>query len=141
MPNSHRHTRHDKTVLSVSCLVCRYGLDDCSERVRTSDFPSVTVLSCRESSSHRRSGRDADKTVLSCLAWRCELAFIGRATGSGTGGEVRGGEMSFNRDAPLRNNVVLRELTSDRCPLVTVSLAADTQSDSSRRVCRMLVSR
>ena len=52
-----------------------------------------------------------------------------------------GGEMSFNRDAPLRNNVVLRELTSDRCPLVTVSLAADTQSDSSRRVCRMLVSR
>ena len=39
-----------------------------------SDF-SATVLSCRESCSHRRSGRDTDKTALSCLAWRCELAF------------------------------------------------------------------
>ena len=28
----------------------------------------------RESISDRRSGRDTDKTVLSCLAWRCELA-------------------------------------------------------------------
>ena len=49
-------------------------MDDCSGRVQTSDFLSATVLSCRESSSRRRSGRDADKTVLSCLAWRCELA-------------------------------------------------------------------
>ena len=32
--NSHRHTRHDKTVLSVSCLVCQCELDDCSERVQ-----------------------------------------------------------------------------------------------------------
>jgi len=32
-------------------------------------------LSCRESSSDcRLSGRDKDKTVLSCLAWRCDLA-------------------------------------------------------------------
>jgi len=31
--NSHRHTRHDKTVLSVSCLVCRCELDYCSEYV------------------------------------------------------------------------------------------------------------
>ena len=38
---------------------------------------SATVLSCRESNSHRRSGRDMDKTVLSCLAWRCELALRG----------------------------------------------------------------
>ena len=65
---SHHHTRHDKTVLSVSRLVCRCELDDCSERVQTSNFLSVTVLSCRESNSHRRSGRDADKTVLSCMA-------------------------------------------------------------------------
>jgi len=72
--SSHRHTRHDKTALSMSCLVCRCELDDCSERVQTSNFLSVTILSCRESSSHRRSGRDTDKTVLSCLAWRCELA-------------------------------------------------------------------
>ena len=33
-------------------------------------FLSATVLSCRESSSHRRSGRDTDKTVLSRPAWR-----------------------------------------------------------------------
>ena len=72
--SSHRHTRHDKTLLSASCLVCRCELDDCSERVQTSNFLSATVLSCRKSNSHRRSGRDTDKTVLSCLAWRCELA-------------------------------------------------------------------
>jgi len=73
--SSHRHTRHDKTVLSVSCLVCRCELDDCSERVQTSNFlsASATVLSCRESHSHRRSGGDTDKTVLSYLAWRCAL--------------------------------------------------------------------
>ena len=47
--------------------------NNCSECVQSSDFLSATVLSCRESSSHRRSGRDKDRTVLSCLAWRCEL--------------------------------------------------------------------
>ena len=70
--------RHDKTVLSVSCLVWRCELDDCSERVQTSNFLSTTVFSCRESSSHRRSRRDTDKTVLSCVAWRCELALTRR---------------------------------------------------------------
>jgi len=74
MPNSYRHIRRNKTVLSVSCLVSRYKLDDCFERVQTSNFPSATVSSCRESNSHRQSRRDTDKTVLSCLAWRCELA-------------------------------------------------------------------
>ena len=68
--------RHDKTVLSVSRLVFRRELDDCSERVHTSNFLSATVLSCRESNSHRQS--ETDKTVLSCLAWRCELASIQR---------------------------------------------------------------
>ena len=66
--NSHLHTRHDKTVLSVSCPVWRCELDDCCERVQTSDFLSATALSCRECGSHSRSGRDTDKTVLSCLA-------------------------------------------------------------------------
>jgi len=61
--------RQDKTVLSVSCPVCRF------ERVQTSNFLSARVSSCRESNSHRGSGRDTDKTVLSCLAWWCELAF------------------------------------------------------------------
>jgi len=73
--NSHRHTRHDKAVLSVSCLAWRCELDNCPERVQTSDFLSATVLSCRESNSHRRGGRDTYKTVLSCLACRCEFAF------------------------------------------------------------------
>ena len=72
--SSYRNARHDKTVLSVSCLVPRCELDDCSERVQTSIFLSATVLSRWESNSHRRSGRDTDKTVLSCLVWRCELA-------------------------------------------------------------------
>ena len=73
LPNS-----HDKTVLSVSCLVCRCELDDCSERVQASHFLSATVLSCRESSSHHRSRHDTDKTVLSCRVWRFELAFTRR---------------------------------------------------------------
>ena len=66
--------RQDKTVLSVSCLACRCELDDCPERVQTSYFLPATVLSCRESNSRRLSGHDTDKTVLSCLARRCELA-------------------------------------------------------------------
>ena len=41
---------------------------------QTSDFQSATVLSCRKSNSHRRSGRDTDSMVLSGLTWRCELA-------------------------------------------------------------------
>ena len=42
--SSHSHTRLDKTVLSVSCVVCRCELDDCCERVQTSHFLSATVL-------------------------------------------------------------------------------------------------
>jgi len=72
MPNSQRPP--DKTRrFRLSCLVCRCELDDCFERVQTSNFLSATVLSCRESNSHCRNGRGTDKTVLSCLAWRCEL--------------------------------------------------------------------
>jgi len=57
--------RHDTTVVSVSCLVCRCELDDCSERVQTSDFLSATVLSFRESNSYRR--RRQDSLVVSCV--------------------------------------------------------------------------
>ena len=46
--------RHDKRVLSVSCLACQCELDDCFECVQTSNFPSAAVLSCRESNSARR---------------------------------------------------------------------------------------
>ena len=70
--------RPDKTVLSVSCLAWWCKLDDCSERVQTLYFLSATVLSCRESNSHRRIGRDTKKTVLSRLTWRCELGIKDR---------------------------------------------------------------
>ena len=74
VPNSHRPPDTTRRVLSLSCLLCRCELDDCSERVQTLDFLSAAIMSCcRESNSHRRSGRDTDKTVLSCLAWRCDI--------------------------------------------------------------------
>ena len=60
----------DKTVLSVSCLVCQCEMDDCAKRVQTSSFLSATVFSRRESNSHRRSRHHT------CLAWRCELALM-----------------------------------------------------------------
>ena len=72
--NSHRHNRHDKTIVSVSCRARRCELDNCSERVQTSNFLSATVLSCGESNSHHQNERNTDKTVLSCLVWQCELA-------------------------------------------------------------------
>jgi len=74
MPNSHRPP--DKPKRSCLCRVwCCLSELDCSERVRTSNFLSPTVSSCRESNSHHhRSGRDTDKTVLSRPALRCELA-------------------------------------------------------------------
>jgi len=77
--SSHRHTRYDKTVVSVSCLAWRCELDNCYWRVLTSNFLSATVLSCRESSSHRRGRQDADRTVLSGLVWQCELGISERA--------------------------------------------------------------
>ena len=53
---------YEKTVLSLLCLACRCELDHCSERVQTSNFLSVTVLSCLESNSHRQSRHNTDKT-------------------------------------------------------------------------------
>ena len=80
--SSHLHIRQDETVLFVSCPVCRCESD---ERVQTSYFLSATVLSCRESGSHRRSGRDTDKTVFSCeLAFTVECGVcVERAAGRG----------------------------------------------------------
>ena len=55
----------DKTRRSCLCRVC-CELDDCSERVQTSNFLSVgdsLELSC-ESSSHRRSGRDRQDSLV-----------------------------------------------------------------------------
>jgi len=86
MPNSHRYTRHDKTVLSVSCPARRFDLDYCCTCSGFKFSQSATVLSCRESSSHRRSGRDTDKTVLSCPAWQCESASTSRYHGAADDG-------------------------------------------------------
>jgi len=65
----------DTTKKSCLCcvLLCLCVLDNCYLRVQTSNFPSATVLSCRESNSRRRGRHDTDRTVLSCLVWRCEL--------------------------------------------------------------------
>ena len=65
-----------------SCLCCVW-CDGVSQTIaldkfRLHIFCRATGLSRRESNSHCRSGSDTDKTVLSCLAWRCELAL--RAT-------------------------------------------------------------
>jgi len=68
--NSHHHTRHYKTVLSVLCLTWRCELDNCYQRVQTSYFPSATVLSCRESNSHHRSGQYTTPTRQLCRVWR-----------------------------------------------------------------------
>jgi len=78
MPQFTPPARHDKTVLSVSCQAVWVESRD---RLAKSEQP--IVLSCWESNSHRRSGRDTDKTVLSRTAWRCELAlryFVWRPT-------------------------------------------------------------
>jgi len=75
MPNSHRPP--DTTRRSCLRRVWRCGVNwtiALNVLMQTSDFLSATVFSCRESNSQRRRGRDTDKTVLSCLAWRCELA-------------------------------------------------------------------
>jgi len=54
------------TQFTLSALRRRCELDNCSERVQTSNVPSATVLSSRESNSHCR-----DSFIWS--GWRCEL--------------------------------------------------------------------
>jgi len=60
---AHQHIIGHFSAISVSCLMCLCALDDCSERDQTTHFLSATVLSCEKSNSHRRSGRDTEKTV------------------------------------------------------------------------------
>jgi len=72
------HTPHQTRQNSPVCDVYWRGGVNWTTAINVftlqNNFLSATVLSCRESNSHCRSGRDTDKTVLSCLAWRCELA-------------------------------------------------------------------
>jgi len=66
MPNS--HLQPDTTRRSCLRRVRRCELDDCSERVQTSNFFVGDSLELSgESNSHRRSGRDTDKTVFFCF--------------------------------------------------------------------------
>jgi len=81
MHSSHRPP--DKTRQSCLCRVWCGGVNWTKLLLTRSEFNfSVgrrqSWVVCRESCSHRRSGRDTDKTVLSasCLAWRCELALM-----------------------------------------------------------------
>jgi len=66
----------DTTEQSCRCRIWRGGVNWTKQLTcaQTSSFLSTTLLSCRESNSNCGSGRDTDKTVLSRLAWRCELA-------------------------------------------------------------------
>ena len=69
MPNSHRPPDTRRSCLRrVWCADVNWTIALNVLRLRISC--RATVLSCRESSSHRRLGRNTDKTVLSCLAWR-----------------------------------------------------------------------
>jgi len=70
MPNSHRppDTTRQSCLRRVWCAGVNWTIALNVLRLRISC--RATVLSCRESSSRRRLGRNTDKTVLSCLAWR-----------------------------------------------------------------------
>jgi len=67
--NSHRHARHDKTVLSVSRPLRRCELD--SRQVKTENV--IWTRSEQSFSSHRHTRHDTDRAVLLCLVWCCEL--------------------------------------------------------------------
>ena len=71
---SHRHhARHDQTVLSVSRPLRRCELDSRQLRTVADRKFEVWTRSEQSSNSHRHTGHDTDRTVLSCLVWRCEL--------------------------------------------------------------------
>jgi len=61
--NSHRHARHDQTVLSVSRPLLRCELDSRQHKTVVDRKFDVWTRSEQSSNSH-----DADRTVLSCLA-------------------------------------------------------------------------
>ena len=111
--NSHRHTRHDKTVLSVSCM--GYELDNAINVFRFQIFcrRQSWVFVCRVSNSHSRSGRDSgdtDKTVLSCLAWRCEVALTS-ICGRSTDADVETGGHTSHGPAPLLATAILNSVS------------------------------
>ena len=66
--NSHRHARHDKTVLSVSRQRRRCELDSRQLKTVADRKSEVRTRPEQSSNSHRNTRHDADRTVLSCLA-------------------------------------------------------------------------
>ena len=67
--SSHRRTRHDKTVLCLSCLVCRCELNVFRLHVFCRRQFFGNPIHTAEADATQ-----IDKTVLLCLAWRRELA-------------------------------------------------------------------
>ena len=86
--NSHRHVRHDKTVLSVSRPLRRCELD--SRQLETVADRKLEVWTCSEqsSNSHRHTRYHTDRTVL-CVVWRRELSRPDRPTSAFCVGECR----------------------------------------------------
>jgi len=64
-------------IFSARCYGSRRSIFGSKSSLMRSEFKFSVGDSLELSgiSSHRRSGHDTDETVLSCLAWRCELAF------------------------------------------------------------------
>jgi len=88
--NSHRHARHDKTVLSVSRPLRRCELG--SRQLKTvadRKFEFWTRSEQQSSNSHRHTRHDTDRTVLSCLLWWCELSRPDRPTSAFSVGVCR----------------------------------------------------
>ena len=75
--NSHRHARHDKTVLSVSRPFRRGELDSRQLKTVADRKFEVWTRSQQSSSSQRHTRHDTDRTVLLCL---CELSRPDRPT-------------------------------------------------------------
>jgi len=71
--NSHRHARHDKSVLSMSRPLRRCELDSRQLNSRLSQAENLKSEHV-ESSLPMHTRHDTDRTVLSCLVWRCKLS-------------------------------------------------------------------
>ena len=71
--NSYHHARHDETGLSVWRPLRRRELDFRQPKTVADRKFEVWTRPEQLSSSHRHTGHDSDRTVLSCLVWRCEL--------------------------------------------------------------------
>ena len=72
--NLHRRARHDKTVLSALRPLQWCQLDSRQLKTVAERKFEAWTRSEQSSNSHRHTRHDTDRTVLSCLVWRCELS-------------------------------------------------------------------